>query len=227
MAPTIAFTVGDIGDPIECDLVGRTFAIELGSARFVEPEGVAELLLGEFEDDILIGVAAEGGGELNMLGAISEGAGGPQNYCNPSIDFPVASFGEDPYFAVGPTDINIDVAGVNIQISSLEITGSFRSDCSSFEGGTLAGELDARVLGPLLLDAIGTGDPDEICSLLLGFGVSCEACSSDGAMYCVEVYVDQMTAGEADMTLECIDETNCHELCGSNECADPALGECD
>jgi hypothetical protein len=226
-SPSIGFMTSSLGEAADCELTGRTFMVDLANARFVKPEGVAELLLGQLEDDILLGVMGETETEVEILGALGTSEG--QDFCTPSIDFPVADYTEAPYFSVGPQDTSISAAGMDIQISSLQISGTFASDCSSFGGAILGGELDARLLGDLLGDLVGTSDPDEICTLLTGFGVTCGACTSDGADYCIEILADQMTADELDATLECVAGEDCHEACDTvgKECDTDAYPECD
>jgi hypothetical protein len=230
-APSISFSTGPLGDVVAdpASLEGRTYTVALSQARFVKPEGVADLLLGQLTSDILIGVTATEGTSLKMGGALSTVIGGPQDFCNPSIDFPeAADFSDNPLFQVGPADVIIAAAGFDIPINSLMISGAFASDGSYFGGGILAGQLDARSLAPLVAELLGSDDPDEICVLLQSFSVSCNACDSDGAVYCVDVYVDSIRADEkADTVLECVDEQDCHPSCEANVCADPTAGYCD
>jgi len=227
--PSISFNTGSLGPAVSDtdSLVGKTYTVQLSSARFVKPEGVADLLLGQLTDDVLIGVSGVSGTSIEMLGALSDGAGGPQNFCNPSIDFPTADFSENPFVAIGPADVNINAAGMSIPINSLVISGAFAADGSLFGGGVLSGQLDARSLAPLLGDLIGSTDPDEICGLLVGFGVTCGTCS-DGQNYCVDVLVDDITAMEKSGTsLECVSGTDCHPECAASTCADPNTGVCE
>jgi hypothetical protein len=226
-SPSIGFMTSSLGETVDCELTGRTYMVDLANARFVKPEGVAELLLGQLEDDILMGVTSESDTEVVILGALGSADG--QDFCTPTIDFPVADYTGAPYFSVGPQDTAISAAGYDIEISSLMISGTFASDCSSFGGAVLAGELDARVLGVLLGELVGTEDPDEICTLLTGFGVTCGDCSSDGEAYCIEILADQMIAEEMDSTLECIAEEDCHESCETvgKECDVENYPECE
>ena len=82
------------------------------------------------------------------------------------------------------------------------ISGTFAADGSYFGGGTLLGELDVRKLAPLLEDLIQSDDPAEACGLLLGFGVTCEACSSDSEPFCVALEVDSLTADDTGKAIE-------------------------
>ncbi len=201
---TYTFTTSPLGTPTDgCDLTGQTFIVDLQGARFVEPAGVAELLLGQLEDSILLSPTEVSDSSVSMIGALGS-ATGAQDECTASLnDFPAASY-DDPYFALAADNLTLAVSGLEITIDSFAISGDFKSDCSGFGGGTLAGELDARTLAPLLGDLLGITDPDEVCATLTGFGVTCEACASDGAEYCVEVYVDQLNASATDGALQVI-----------------------
>lgn len=212
----ITFTTSSLGGSLTSDLVGKSYVVDLTAADFVEPAGVADLLLGSLENSILLGVQATSP-NLQMIGAISVDAGTDQDLCTETIPFPAADFSQSPYFEVGPEDTTISVAGYNIEILQLEVTGTFAADGSYFGGGTLSGELDARLLAPLVGELLGTKDPDEICGVVAGFGVSCEVCSSDGQPYCLAVYVRDITANELGATIV---ERSTADIAGDPSCAE-------
>ena len=226
---SISFSTSELGTPIDCDLTGRSYRVDLLGARFVKPgEAIAGLLFDALTVDVLLGIDTATDSEIQMLGAISESLGGLQDYCTPSIDFPEAATFTNPSFSVGPAQVELDISGTPIEISSLSISGAFAPDCSYFGGGRLLGELDARVLAPLAGDLAGTEDPDEICAFLAPLGVVCEACTTDGAPYCAQVEVDQIIGSNYGQPLACVSMESCHPLCGSNssECTDPNAGDC-
>ena len=222
---SVGFTTSALGAPVTADLTGTTYVVNLGEARFVQPAGVADLLLGALENNILVGVKSATDTSIEMIGALDDAGSGAQDFCTPSIPFPAATF-SNPAFMVGPADTTLDVAGVSITINGLSISGAFAPDGSYFGGGRLEGQLDARALAPLLGDLLGVTDPDEVCGLLIGFGVTCGACSSDGANYCVDVLADQITATAQGAPLVCVDESECHPECAASTCADTSAGEC-
>lgn len=197
---SIEFTTSSLGKPLTTDIVDKAYIVDLDGARFLEPAGVADLLLGQLSNSILLGVVATSP-DLQMIGALSVDGGTEQDTCTPTIDFPPADFSESPYFAIGPQTTIISAAGYDIQIDNLEISGTFAADGSYFGGGVLAGQLDARALAPLVADLLGTDDPDTICATLVGFGVECKTCDSDGADYCIDVLVDDLTATELSSSL--------------------------
>ncbi len=215
--PSITFTTSELGTAAECDLTGNTYLVQLTEARFVEPAALGDLIGQYLDQDLLIGVSDATDTSLDMLGAVADPDTGGQNYCDPTIPFPTADFSESPYFSVGPEDTTLSVAGYSIPINGLLLSGTFAPDCSYFGGGVLAGELDARDLGDLVGEYLGTSDPDELCAMLAGFSVTCEACTSDGEPYCVGIKADQITAEQADgVTLECVAEQDCHEQCDAS-----------
>lgn len=207
----LSFTTSSDGTPLADVqvLVGRTYALDLAGARILEPAGVGSVLTSYLTQDILVGITAVSSTEINMIGAIgAEGANPPeQDYCDPSIPFPVADFDEQPYFQIGPQTTTLAVAGFALEIVNLEITGTFAADASYFAGGTLAGVIDTRPLAPLLGE---DGDEGAICDLAVSFGAVCSACPSDGEPYCLTLVADQIVAEEvAGETLVVVAGSDC------------------
>ncbi len=193
----LAFTTSEVGGPLNDAnaLVGKTYALALGDARIVEPDGIGSVLSSYLTQDILIGVDTVSATEVQMIGAIGKEDASPpaQDWCDPTIDFPVADFSEQPYFQIGPQNTTLSVAGYSIEIGNLEITGTFAPDGTYFAGGTLSGTIDTRPLAPLLDDS---GDEGAICDLAVSFGATCTACPADGEPYCLTLVADQITAEE-------------------------------
>lgn len=220
----LGFTTGELGGDLTTDLVGKTYALALADARIVEPAGVGSILSTYITQDILVGVVSTDGGQLEMIGAIGKEDANPpaQDYCDPTIDFPVADFSDSPYFSVGPQDTTLSVAGLEITIGRLEITGTFSPDGSYFGGGTLAGTIDTRPLVPLLDEE---GSDDAICDLAGNFGAACTTCPSDGQPYCLTLVADQIVAEEVSgVTLTEVTGNNC-EGCESGPPAEDAICE--
>ncbi|MFZ5481004.1 MAG: hypothetical protein ACOZNI_29855 [Myxococcota bacterium] len=194
----ICFSTSALGTPLSDPqiLVDRTYALDLQNARIVVPEGIGSVLTSYLTQDILVGVASIEGSDIQMNGAIGvEGADPPaQDYCDPTIAFPVADFSASPYFQIGPQTTTLSVAGFEIEIQDLEITGTFASDGSYFGGGTLSGTIDTRPLVGLVDDSTNP-DPNTICDLATSFGASCVDCS-DGEPYCLTLVADQINADE-------------------------------
>jgi len=215
---TIGFMTGALGGAIDdgVDLTGKTYVVELDGARFVKPAGVGGLLMGLLEQNILLGVTEVTDTEIKMMGAISETDTIEQDRCEPSINFPeAADFTAAPFFSVGPEDTTLSAAGYDIVINNLMIAGDFASDGSYIGGAILSGLLDARDLVDALVGGglLEDDDPNAVCDLIATFGVACGACP-DGENYCLEIYVDQITANADDQTLVAQD------VCDPDACAE-------
>ncbi len=189
-----SWTTSEVGGPVdESALIGSTFSLDLASGRFIEPPGIGPLIQQQIPGDlsVLIGVTDVSGGEIMMMGALGL-ADDSQDMCQPSIDFPVAAdFSENPFFIVGPDTMELTFEGITVAIEDLMISGAFGPDGAYLAGAALAGEIDSR---PLVGLVGATGDDGAICDLAVTFGVTCEACASDGEPYCLSVFVDSIDA---------------------------------
>jgi len=187
----LSFRTSDLGAAVDSStLVGKAFSLDLANARIVEPVGIGSVLSSYLTQDILVGVQSVEGSSVQMLGAIGvEGAATPtQDFCTTTIPFPEADFSQAPFFSIGPADTTLSVAGFDITIGQLNITGTIAPDGSYFGGGTLSGTIDTRPLDPLVGDTEGA-----ICTLATTFGVTCAPCA-DGEAFCLSLVADQIVA---------------------------------
>lgn len=222
---SIGFTTSALGAPLTVDLVGRTYNVDITSGRFIEPPGVGDLLGGLLENSILFGVKEVTTSSISFRGAISETGNSNQDVCTPSLeDFPAADFSSQPFFVLSSNELALTIAGLTINIDAINISGTFAADGTYFGGGELSGELDARDIGPLLEGQLDDTSPDAVCDLLIGFGVACQPCSSDGEPYCATILVDQIVADEQSGELQAIAQEDCFEGCAESctnaECAE-------
>ncbi len=218
----LSFTTSNLGTPMDdpASLLGRTYAVDLASARITEPPGIGSVLSGYLTTDILLGVSAVDGGSLDMLGAVARADVSPdeQDTCSPTFPFPTADFTAEPYFAVGPQTVTLSIGGYDVDISDLQITGTFASDGTYFGGGTLSGSLDTRPLSALVDDS---GDPGAICDLAINFGAECIACPSDGEPYCLTLVADEILAEQVRrLTLVDVGGTNCMDCMSPTDTTD-------
>jgi hypothetical protein len=193
------------GDAGGCDLSGGSYILDLASARFVEPPGVGELLLGQMTSDLALHVTSVDGGTADAFMAFVED--GSQDPCELTMDLPPADW-VDPILSLGPTDLGLDVGGATITLTDFTFAAAANDDCSGLRDGAFESELDMRVLAPVMEDLLGISDPDELCATMAGFGATCGPCGSDGVEYCINVAVDQIPAvgGSVDLvevTEEC------------------------
>ena len=210
---TVSFRTQDPGAPVK-GLEGRAYNVDLAGATWVEPAGVGDLISGSLTEDLLLQVADVTETTIEMFGAL--GTGGEQDTCQPTIDFPVADFSENPFFQLGPSDVSFDFAGTLIALNNVKLTGSFNSDGAAIEGGAMSAELDVRNMADLIGDLLGTTDPDDICGLLVFVGAECADCAGDGAPYCLSVRVEDLDAPEIADSLDEITMADCHPDCAAS-----------
>ncbi|MFH1464324.1 MAG: Ig-like domain-containing protein [Pseudomonadota bacterium] len=188
--PSINFTTSALGAELTADVVSQTYVIDLATARFVEPAGVGELI-GEFVTmNVLVGVTEVSGSEITMMGALSVEGGTEQDFCTPTFDFPAADFSETPYFVVSADEITLSVAGYDIPLKDLEVSGTFASDGTYFGGAVLGGTVDARDIVEMI-DEVDTWE--DACALTASFGAPCVACD-DSVEACLTLLADQIVA---------------------------------
>lgn len=211
----LAFTTSGIGAAVSPadQLVGKTYALDLAAANIVEPPGIGAVLSSYLTTQVLIGIDSVSGSDIQMLGALAIEDSNPptQDMCSPSIDFPSADFSGNPFFSIGPQDTTFSIAGYDIEIQSLNITGSFEATGDYIDGATLEGTIDTRPLAPLLDD---TGNEGAICDLAVNFGAACEACPSDGGMFCLTLVANQIYADGVPGSLVTVSQAEA-DACGS------------
>lgn len=225
--PTFTFKTSEVGSQVDAaSLVGRTYNLDLSSGRFVEPEGIGAILSGYLTVPILIGVVSADT-EIEMIGAVGvEGSNPPaQDICAPTMDFPEATFTDNPYFQIGPANTIINVSDYSIEIQDLFVAGAFAPNGDYIAGAVLKGSVDTRPLATIMNEECVEGGPDypacldEICNLAAGIGVACEPCG-DGQNYCLSIHVDSILAAEVDTTLqEIVDECVEHPEQCPEDCA--------
>lgn len=191
----ITFTTSSLGAPLTGSVAGNTYAVDIASGTFVQPAGIGSLIGDALQNNILLGIISDDNDSLQVRGAISEDGSTAQDMCTETLeDFPPADFSASPYFEIPEGDITLSIAGVTATIYGLNVSGMFAADGSYFGGGELRGDLDARdlvsVVGELGLDV---ETAEDICNLVVGFGVPCTECN-DGELYCIAVEVVDLVA---------------------------------
>jgi len=136
---SIGFTTSDLGSPLASTLEGRTWAVDPASGRFVQPPGAGDLLGGLLGGNVLLSVLQEGA-TLDMRGALSAVGSNDQDTCNRTVDLPSIDFSESPYFELPEGDVTLNIAGSDITIGGMHMTGTFAADGTWFGGGTLSGD---------------------------------------------------------------------------------------
>lgn len=189
----LSFATSALGTPLSdpTDLESRTYALDLADARVVAPMGIGSVLTSYLTQDLFVTVVDVTATEISTIGGVADGD--EADHCDTTIEFGRDDFTEQPYFAIGPANAVLTVAGYEFDLADVVITGAFATDGSYFGGGTLTGTMDTRPLAPLLGEV---EDEGAICDLALSFGEECEACPWDDEPFCLTLVLDEITAGE-------------------------------
>ncbi|MFH1463371.1 MAG: Ig-like domain-containing protein [Pseudomonadota bacterium] len=185
---TIEFTTSELGRDLELDPVGRVFLVDLTGGRFLQPQGIGELL-GEFlTGEFLLGVEEGEGADFTLLMGLGvEGGGAEQDPCVPTIEVPW-SIADAPDFRYGPADTPYLVGEHEYSLQAAQFSGTFAPDATWLGGGQVAFVIDAR----LLVEHIDEVDTwQDFCALTASFGAPCQGCD-DGVEACLAVYIDQI-----------------------------------
>lgn len=207
---TISFSTSELGLPLEEDIVGQTWAVDLTQGRVLKPEGVGDLIF-ELGVPLVLVEVQDANGDLELMGALANDDG-TQDPCTPTIPFPSADFSDSPFFQVPASLVTLEVAGMLLPVHEFVLEGTIAADGTWFGGAVIGGELDARELADLI-DEVDS--PDDLCNLTASFGAPCQPCSTDGEEYCLEVLVDSLVGDAVDIDLEEIVDPS-----GDPDCAD-------
>ena len=202
-------------EPLEEDVSGMSYAIDLSTGVWVEPSPLIGSLLGDALDvKVLMSVEEATEETLDLVGALPDTDSDEleQDICLPTLDFDPIDFSDSPFFRVGPTNFPIELMGISLTLWDMDISGIFESDGEGMYDLGLAGTFDIREIGDALGDTdvglpIDLSDPEGTCDLLTSIlSVDCEACPSDDEPYCIAIELEEITAEKVDATVEPITE---------------------
>lgn len=188
-----AFTTGAHGERVDTSALGDTsYALDLDSATWVEPEGGESIFRGLFSEVLLLGVQSADDSSLDLIAAIGEVLEDDgtiqQSPCYSTADFDPADFRNNPYASVGPTTLSLEIEGFTVPVENVYVSGAFDG-----QGGLADGVMEAEVDARTMADALGLRD-SQVCDLLETYvGISCTACSTDGETYCVGMRLEDLT----------------------------------
>ena len=217
----VSWTTSDVGPSVDAsELIGRSYTLNIGTGRFVEPEGVGDLVGGLIEFNMLVGVTDATNEMVLMTGAISSDVTSvEQDMCTTTIDFPEADFAENPFFEVSADILPLEVEGFDLGLEDVVLSGAIAPDFSRAEGVVLAGKIDTRPLVDMI--SPGGGD-DAVCILLQTFGADCVDCSDGSGQYCLNLFVDSMVAEGRDA--DPIIPVTAEDVEANPDCADTTTG---
>lgn len=178
---SLSFTTSAYGKPLTESVEGRVYLLKMSKATVEEPAEIAELLAGYIPGELLMEVVTVSGPNLGLrLGGAPLDAWPPeQSFAVGTVDL-LADATEIPYFEVDGDIARVGLLETHVDVSQVEIAGTFASDGSNIGELGVSALVDTRGLAPLFSDDANEGDG---CSLLAGLDVACVACP-DGEPYC-------------------------------------------
>ena len=198
-----SFATSELGLPLEADatdMTGRTFVIDLTEATWVEPGGFGSILALFFDTSILLGVQYADPNFVDLLGAqgYEDDFGEYHQYTSePTWDFPIADFTDQPYFLAEADEVNISFSGVAVPVTGFSLSGTFSADGEWLGGGTISGLGDTREMGVLIEQE---GDKAAMCDMAATLSTECQECP-DGEPYCLYLEAVDIRAPYADVSL--------------------------
>ena len=224
------FQTSELGLPLEADLTGTTFALDLGSATWDEPAGLGDLVSGYVDISLLVGVQSADT-EIDFIGAMGADGGDEQDMCLPTIDFDPSDFSGAPDFLVGPEDLPIAIMEVSATVFGMEVGGTIAPDGSSMGGVVMKGAFDIAEIGPALGGVFGfdLSDPDVACGTIAMLGIICGECPHKEELHCLSLHLSDIDATRTGDTIVEVPEAYCHEDCATRdehpECDEDAGGD--
>jgi hypothetical protein len=199
--PTIGFRTSDYGAAVAdpAALVGRTFAIDLTTARFAAGDRVGDVARGFFDRDLLVHVIDSGDGFLVATIGIADATGTMQDDCARTVQLALGF--ENPAFAVDLDELDFEAYAAGLAVYDLQVTGTIAPDGTALDGVAIATLVDVRDLA-VALDIDGA---QPLCELASSLGAECEACPTDGAVACVRLEADGIAGDAVDIDVGAID----------------------
>lgn len=230
---TVRFTTSSTGVEVSPDaFLGQAYALDQGTAVFVQPSGVNALLgslLGQLEQSIVFVPQAfdPDTQALTFYGGLVS-PDGAQDLCGTTFDLPSTSFLDDPAFELdAPDGLTLSLGGADVSLLDLTLTGAFNPDATRIEGVGVSTTIDTRALAPALGDLLGgaTGD-SAFCDLIGQFtagAVYCEPCPATDPLgegeYCLTILVKNAIANRVAWPLVRVTP---EDVTANPECAAPA-----
>lgn len=206
------FTTSAIGSPTDTfSLVDTTYEIDLSDPGvvWVQPAGVGALLGSQLDGiPLLMGVQNATASNLEVIVAIgAEGSNPPvQDECSETTTSST-DFASNPFF----DDLELSFPLLGVPFGPLPLSGAFSPDGSTAVL-SLQGSIDTRPLVPLLAPG---GADDEICNLMLAFGVNCVTCPTGGD-FCLPMHIENLVAEELPSTV--LVEVDANDIANNPNC---------
>lgn len=189
----VSWVTSDVGYPVEVDLTGMTYALNLADATWKSPAGASSLLSTLLVSTHLLleVVDVEPAPDFPNPAIdlrVATWYDGAQNECAPTID--LRADWDDPYCEVTATELEVVTDTFYLEIWGFGLSGSVAPDGSRWQGLKLWGLVDTRDMA----DAFGLASGNNaVCQLMGAFGVACVQCP-DLFNYCLDIEVIDVDA---------------------------------
>ena len=142
---SFSFQTSDLGTALDggsAILRNRSYMVDLGQGRVITPVGVGDYLQSILDNTFLFDVQDVQSEEVFLRIGLSMSGSEEQNFCVPTIeDFPLVDLAQAPYFNMYGSYVPIVIGSYHMSIYNIEVTGTIRSDASSFH------YMEARLYG--------------------------------------------------------------------------------
>ncbi|HUT56127.1 MAG TPA: putative metal-binding motif-containing protein [bacterium] len=174
--------------------VGKAFVLDLYHGTCVEPPGLCDLISGlGLTVPLLLGIIEADTAPQQMKFIFAEGdLGAPdpfqQDMTLPTFLLPPADLSGNPGFVVGPFDLPIYSAGLQMNITGVIISGIFERDYKYIGKAEFSGYWDMGLIAMI----VGM-DPADLCAFVGG----CVDCPHDpGRQECMYLHITNLRADE-------------------------------
>lgn len=172
----LEFTTSAVGEPLEVEVTGLTYAIEPTKGAWVEPAGIAELLADQTDGAAMLLSVTSTRQRLDLLAA--RGSLLEQDLCAPTTEA-VSSEWADPTFTLSAALLPLTVGGNGVALDDLTVVGAFEADGSRMQLGRVTARADTRQLA----DPLSSYTSADLCA------DGCIPCA-DGEARCLSVVID-------------------------------------
>jgi hypothetical protein len=195
-----SFTVADtplppVSDPATV-LGGTSWQLDLRNSRPAFPLAIDRVLGDYMEVDLLLGVLAVNGTDLELRASSTDTARTAQDLLSPTTDF-TASFAANPFLVVQEDTLPLVIFGDELTAWDLTLTGAYDEAAGRWVEVALDTLIDTRELVDIVVSP--DAEPNAVCELFSStFGIDCHACPvpgvyAEGGDFCITMFLDGMT----------------------------------
>lgn len=172
----LEFTTSAVGEPLEVDVTGLTYAIEPTKGAWVEPAAIAELVADQTDGSAVLLSVTSTRQRLDLVAA--RGSVLEQDMCAPTSSASSSAW-TDPTFTLSASILPLTVGGNGVALDDLSVVGAFEADGSRVQLARVTARVDTRQLA----DPLAGYTTADLCA------EGCIPCA-DGESRCLPVVID-------------------------------------